>query len=48
MAAEVASDQAEGERLGVDGTPTFFVNGIQIVGAQPLGVFNETIQPYFQ
>lgn len=46
-AAEAAADQAEGERLGVDGTPTFYVNGHKIVGAQPVGVFNQIIAPYF-
>jgi len=29
--------------LGVSSTPTFFVNGLAIVGAQPLGVFKEVI-----
>jgi len=48
VAEEVAADQAEGERMRVDGTPTFFVNGVQILGAQPVGVFNEAIQPYFR
>ncbi|MBI4466396.1 MAG: DsbA family protein [Acidobacteria bacterium] len=30
--AEVARDRAEGDRLGVEGTPTFFVNGRPIPG----------------
>jgi protein-disulfide isomerase len=46
-ASEVAADQAEGERLKVDGTPTFFVNGHEILGAQPAAVFNQVIAPYF-
>ncbi|HUE95414.1 MAG TPA: thioredoxin domain-containing protein, partial [Longimicrobiaceae bacterium] len=46
-AAEVAADQAEGDRLGVDGTPTFYVNGHMVLGAQPVSVFNQIIAPYF-
>ncbi len=46
--AEIQGDQREADRLKVDGTPTFYVNGQRIVGAQPLGVFNEAIQPYFR
>lgn len=46
-ASEVAADLAEGQRLGVDGTPTFYVNGRKVVGAQPVGVFNQLIAPYF-
>lgn len=46
-ASEVAADMAEAQRLGVDGTPTFYVNGHRIVGAQPVGVFNQVIAPYF-
>ena len=30
----IRADQAEGERLGVNGTPTFFINGIQMVGVK--------------
>jgi protein-disulfide isomerase len=32
-------DKKEGEGLGIDGTPTFFVNGAPLVGAQPLQAF---------
>ena len=47
-AGEVEADIAEANRLGVDGTPAFYVNGHQIMGAQPVGVFNQVIQPYFR
>jgi protein-disulfide isomerase len=36
-------DQAEAAKVGVDGTPTFFVNGTPVVGAQPLEVFASAI-----
>jgi protein-disulfide isomerase len=35
----VATDQAEGEKFGVRGTPTSFINGRQFRGAQPLESF---------
>jgi len=34
--ALVAADDAEADRLHVKGTPTFFVNGRRVIGAQPL------------
>src|SRR4029079_1033526 len=34
----VKDDQAEGTKVGVTGTPTFYINGKQIVGAQPYSV----------
>jgi protein-disulfide isomerase len=40
----VSADLAEGRALGVTGTPTFFVNGRKLVGAQPLEVFREAIE----
>lgn len=46
-ASEVAADQAEGERLQVDATPTFIVNGRRVVGAQPVDTWNEILTPYF-
>ena len=46
-ASEVAADQAEGERLQVDATPTFIVNGRRVVGAQPVENWNEILRPYF-
>ncbi len=45
MEGEVAKDLAAGGAAGVSGTPTFFVNGEPIVGAQPFEVFQERIGP---
>jgi protein-disulfide isomerase len=42
-ADEVAAEVAEGARLGVSGTPTFFIDGYPIVGAQPYEVFQYAI-----
>lgn len=42
-ADEVKEDTAEGKRRGVQGTPTFFVNGQKLVGAQPFSEFQRII-----
>ena len=41
--ARVSADQAEAQRLGVTGTPTFFVNGRKVIGAQPVEAFAAVI-----
>ena len=41
--ARVQADVAEGRQVGVSGTPTFFINGKPLVGAQPLQVFQQQI-----
>lgn len=41
--AQIKAEQAQGESLGVTGTPTFFINGREIVGAQPLDKLAEVI-----
>ena len=43
MAQEVQDDLAEGSANGVSGTPTFYVNGVQLVGAQPWTAFKQLI-----
>jgi protein-disulfide isomerase len=40
---EVAKDYADGEGVGIRGTPTFFINGRFIGGAQPYPVFKKVI-----
>ncbi|RLI73098.1 DsbA family protein [Archaeoglobales archaeon] len=40
---EVLLDREDGVEAGVEGTPTIFINGIKIVGAQPFEVFKEVI-----
>lgn len=40
---EVEKDIADGSAAGVDATPTFFVNGLKIRGAQPYNVFVQVI-----
>lgn len=41
--AEVQGDIAEGRRLGTTGTPTFVINGKQLVGAQSFTAFANAI-----
>lgn len=43
-AAEVTADARTASELGVTGTPTFFINGIALVGAQPLTEFSRVIE----
>ena len=40
---DVNADLAEGQQLGIDGTPGFFVNGYPVSGAQPFEVFQQVI-----
>lgn len=42
-AKRVADDLASGKAVGVTGTPTTFVNGQKIVGAQPYETFKQAI-----
>ena len=39
----IQADADYGASLGITGTPTFFVNGIPMVGAQPFSVFKSVI-----
>lgn len=41
--AEVEADFAYASELGVRSTPTFFINGLAVVGAQPFEVFEQII-----
>ncbi len=40
---EVKADYEYASQLGVSSTPTFFINGIPVVGAQPFSVFQQLI-----
>ena len=42
--AAIDADEAEATRLGVTGTPTFFVNGRRLIGAQPLVKFQANVE----
>ncbi len=39
----VVADYNDGRSYGITGTPTFFVNGIRIIGAQPFAAFRAVI-----
>src|SRR4029079_17865734 len=41
--AEVEQDQKAGNAAGANGTPTFFINGRELVGAQPADAFEKLI-----
>ena len=40
----VQADFQEGQSIGVNGTPTFFINDQVLVGLQPIGVFERAIE----
>ncbi|HKQ98671.1 MAG TPA: thioredoxin domain-containing protein [Candidatus Polarisedimenticolia bacterium] len=40
---EVQKDFQDGQKAGVSGTPTFFINGVMIVGARDVNSFSEII-----
>lgn len=42
--AGIRADQALGKSLGVDATPTFFVNGVLLSGAQPYERFQQLVE----
>lgn len=41
--AVIAADEAEAGRVGANGSPTFFVNGVVIQGAQPIEAFRAVL-----
>jgi protein-disulfide isomerase len=41
----VKADTLEGRNAGVSGTPTFFINGKPLVGAQPIEAFKQVLDP---
>lgn len=41
--ALITADSTEGSKVGANGTPTFFINGRQLVGAQPINAFQAII-----
>ncbi|MFH1256350.1 MAG: DsbA family protein [Candidatus Diapherotrites archaeon] len=43
MASEVQKDFEDGQAAGVSGTPSFFINGQILVGAQPISEFKKII-----
>ena len=42
-AAQVEKDKEAGSKAGVNGTPAFFINGLQLSGAQPQEEFEALI-----
>jgi protein-disulfide isomerase len=45
---EVEQDTSDGRQLGVQGTPTFFINGRMLVGNQPFSKFQRIIEEELQ
>ncbi|WP_253907432.1 thioredoxin domain-containing protein [Arthrobacter sp. 35/47] len=43
LSAAVEKDAQEAASLGATGTPTFLVNGVPLIGAQPLAAFEQVI-----
>jgi protein-disulfide isomerase len=48
MAATVKADFEAGSKVGVTGTPAFFINGVMLSGAQPFEEFKKVIDEELQ
>ena len=46
--AAVLQDLEEGSKLGVNGTPAFFINGYSMSGAQPYPIFEQAINQFLE
>lgn len=44
FANSIVADMKEGELLGVQSTPTVFINGRAVIGAQPYEAFQSVIE----
>ena len=44
MEARINADETQATKLHVEGTPTAFVNGHRIVGAQPIAVYRAAVE----
>jgi protein-disulfide isomerase len=44
----VEADARDGDAVGVNGTPAFYINGRMISGAQPFEVFKKLIDDELQ
>ena len=40
----IQQDFAEGQAIGVTGTPAFVINGVPVIGAQPVEIFEDAIE----
>lgn len=45
---KIKEDMKEAEKMGFRGTPAFLVNGVSVVGAQPIDVFSQVIDRHLQ
>ncbi len=48
LTKQVEEDSAQAQKLGVNGTPGFFVNGVLVSGAQPLPAFKAIIDRWLK
>lgn len=44
VAAQIERDQAVADQLGIQGTPGFIVNGVEVKGARPASYFTQIIE----
>ncbi|MCX7953329.1 MAG: DsbA family protein, partial [Deltaproteobacteria bacterium] len=42
----IKEDEALADKLGIQGTPTFYVNGVELAGAQPFQEFQSLIDKW--